>query len=79
MRFRTRRKPWTRDWKIALDVLAAYCTLQFYALIHIFFKFHKDTTQWQQWQLFLPALGVLVLLTGLLLVGMFFSQSVKKR
>ena len=41
-----------------VDVLAAYCTLQYYALIHIFARPARDTTVWDSCRLFLKGLGI---------------------
>jgi hypothetical protein len=36
LRRKRKRKPWTRGPRIALDVLAAYATIQYFCLIHLF-------------------------------------------
>ncbi len=55
---KSRRKPWTLDARIILDVVAAYCTLQFFALLHIFMKDCRGGTQGDAWRLFLKAFGI---------------------
>jgi hypothetical protein len=55
---KSRRRPWTMDVRILLDVLAAYCTLQFFALIHIFAKPCGSAPAWNDWRLFLRAFGI---------------------
>lgn len=52
------RKPWTLDRWLITDVLATYCTLQFFALIHIFARPVTDSTVWDLWRLFLKAFGI---------------------
>ena len=58
MKWKRRRKPWTRDRRILCDVVAAYCTLQFFALIHIFARPVADSTVWDLFRLFLIGFGV---------------------
>lgn len=53
-----RRRPWTWDRWIWTDVLAAYATLQFYALIHIFARPHRDSTTGDLFRLFLKGFGI---------------------
>lgn len=52
------RKPWTLDRHIWKDVVAAYITLQFYGMIHVFFYRATDGSVWQHVQVFLIGLGV---------------------
>lgn len=52
------RKPWTWGPRIGLDVLAVYCTLQFFSLIHIFARPSADSTLWDHTRLFLIGLGI---------------------
>jgi hypothetical protein len=56
-RKRTRR-PWTLDRRIVTDVVAAYCTVQFYALIHIFIVSRGGADNWELFRLFMTAFGV---------------------
>ena len=53
-----RRRPWTRDRWILTDVAAAYCTLQYYALIHVFARPDRDSTVWDLFRLFLKGFGI---------------------
>ena len=53
-----RRKPWTRDRWFWTDVVAAYCTLQFFALIHIFTRPTRDSTTWDLFRLFAKGFGI---------------------
>lgn len=55
---RLRRKPWTMDKWLPLDVLAAYGTLQFYGLIHVFFYRHDGGSTWNDTRLFLIGFGI---------------------
>ncbi len=52
------RKPWTRDRWIAGDILAAYCTLQFFGLIHIFMRPASGGTVGDLFRLFLIGFGI---------------------
>jgi hypothetical protein len=52
------RKPWTRDARLPLDVLAVYGTLQFYALIHVFARPCAGGSLGDYARLFLIGLGV---------------------
>lgn len=58
MRKKTHRKPWTWDIRIAADVLAAYLTLQFFALIELFTKTCSTGTVWDHFTLFLRAFHI---------------------
>ncbi|OIO56188.1 MAG: hypothetical protein COX57_06450 [Alphaproteobacteria bacterium CG_4_10_14_0_2_um_filter_63_37] len=58
LKFKRRRKPWSRDVWLVTDVLAAYATVQFFALIHIFNRVAGGSTLWDQTQLFLLAFGI---------------------
>jgi len=53
----TRRK-WSPGPRLIGDVLAAYCTWQFYALIHIFNRPVPGSTVWDHFRLFLRAFGL---------------------
>ncbi len=53
-----RRRPWTWGPRIILDVLAVYCTLQFFSLIHVFARPSSDSTLWDHTRLFLIGLGI---------------------
>ncbi len=57
-RRKRKRKPWTRGPRIIGDVIAAYCTLQFYAIIHIFLRFTEESTIWDHFRLFLIGFGI---------------------
>ena len=52
-----RRKPWTLGPRLVGDVLAAYCTLQFYGLITLFARPAPQSTPWTLLKLFLVAFG----------------------
>jgi hypothetical protein len=52
------RKPWTLDRRLPLDILAAYVTIQFYGLIHIFFYRQDGNTMWDDMRLFLVGFGI---------------------
>jgi hypothetical protein len=52
------RRPWTRDRWIAGDVLAAYCTLQFFGLIHIFMRPASGGSTADLFRLFLIGFGI---------------------
>ena len=54
---RTRRL-WTPGWRIGLDVLAAYCTIQYFCIIHIFARPHPDGTLGDLVRLFLIGFGI---------------------
>lgn len=58
LRKKSKRKPWTRDWKIILDFIAMYLTIQFFSLIHVFARPTSDGSIWQYTQLFLIGLGI---------------------
>ncbi|MHC4092386.1 MAG: hypothetical protein ACYSVY_19295 [Planctomycetota bacterium] len=55
-----RRKPWSFDRRILLDVLAAYVTAQFYAMIHVFYysMYFEAGSVWDYWVIFLRGLGL---------------------
>jgi hypothetical protein len=53
-----RRRPWTRGPRVALDVLAVYCTVQFYAMIHIFMFPTENSTIGDLFRLFLRGFGI---------------------
>ncbi|QPJ65165.1 MAG: hypothetical protein G3M78_07085 [Candidatus Nitrohelix vancouverensis] len=55
---RDSRKPWTFDRRIVLDAFAAYVTLQFYALIHVFYHYCQEGTTAQHFKLFLIGFGI---------------------
>jgi hypothetical protein len=46
------------DKWLPLDVLAAYGTLQFYGLIHVFFYRHYGGSTWNDTRLFLIGFGI---------------------
>ncbi|MCY0991210.1 hypothetical protein OV203_28955 [Nannocystis sp. ILAH1] len=52
------RKPWTRDRRIVLDVLCAYLTFQFFALIHVFIRPQEGGSLWAYTRLFLRGFGI---------------------
>jgi hypothetical protein len=54
---KTARKPWTFDKHIGWDVLSAYVTLQYFALIHIFIYTPPEATLSDNFRLFLTGLG----------------------
>ena len=54
---KTTRKPWSPDKYIGLDILSAYITLQYYALIHIFVYTYEDATLADNVRLFMIGLG----------------------
>ena len=59
MRRRKRtRKPWTFDRWFAVDVLAAYITIQYFALIHIFARPTEASTLGDMFVLFMLGLGI---------------------
>ncbi len=59
-RYRSGRKPWTRGPAIAGDLVCAYLTIQFYALIHVFSLIPSNTspTAWDLTKLFLVGFGI---------------------
>ncbi len=58
LRRRSRRKPWTRDRWFVADLVAAYVTLQYFALIHIFARPAPGSTVEDLFRLFLKGLGI---------------------
>ena len=52
------RRPWTPDKYIGWDVLSAYVTLQYFALIHIFVYTAPEATLADSFRLFLTGLGI---------------------
>ena len=58
IRKRRRRKPWTLDRWFVTDLIAMYCTIQFFALIHIFSRPSPDGTVWDLFRLFLKGFGI---------------------
>ncbi len=54
---KTARKPWTFDKHIGWDVLSAYVTLQYFALIHIFIYTPPEAKLSDNFQLFFTGLG----------------------
>jgi hypothetical protein len=52
------RWPWTRDRWLPVDVLCAYLTFQFFALIHIFARPRPDMSLWELAKLFLQGFGI---------------------
>ncbi len=57
-RRKRRRKPWTFDRWIAVDILAAYVTIQYFALIHVFARPTEASTLEDMFVLFMLGLGV---------------------
>ena len=55
---RKRRRPWSRDLWLPKDVLAAWLTLQYFALIHIFARPVPGSSLWDLFRLFVRAFGV---------------------
>ncbi len=55
---RKRRKPWSRDLWMIKDVFAAYLTLQYFALIHIFARPVPGSSFSDLFRLFMRAFGV---------------------
>jgi hypothetical protein len=55
---RLRRKPWTWGWRIGLDVAAAYVTIQFYSLLHIFLFPVAGAGFWDHVAVFLKGVGI---------------------
>jgi len=59
MRRRKRqRKPWTLDRWFAVDLLAAYITIQYFALIHIFARPTQESSLADMFVLFMLGLGI---------------------
>jgi hypothetical protein len=58
LKHKRKRKPWTKDRWIMTDLLAAYATLQFFALIHVFNRSAGGSTVIDQAKLFLIAFGI---------------------
>lgn len=58
MRRKSARKPWSWDRWIVGDIIAAYATLQFFALIHVFARPVSGSTVWDLFRLFFSAFGV---------------------
>lgn len=54
------RRPWTRDRRIVLDVLCAYLTFQFFALIHVFIRPQDGGTLGDYVRLFLRGFGIVL-------------------
>lgn len=57
---RSARKPWTWGWRIGVDVVCAYATFQYFALIEIFFFVYKTPGRGlhDYWALFARAFGI---------------------
>jgi hypothetical protein len=55
---KTSRKPWTPDKYFFCDILSAYATLQFYALIHIFVYTDDNATVTDSFLLLLSGFGI---------------------
>ena len=55
---KTKRKPWTKDKRFALDILCAYATFQAYSLIHIFARPVENGTFYDYIRIFLFAFGI---------------------
>ncbi len=58
LRRRSRRKPWTRDRWFVVDLVAAYVTLQYFALIHIFARPAPGATTEDLFRLFFRGFGI---------------------
>ncbi len=58
LRFKRKRKPWSLDRFFFLDLLAAYCTVQFYALIIIFARPTEHSSVGDLAALFLLGFGI---------------------
>ena len=58
MKRRRRRKPWTLDRWLVTDVLAAYLTIQYFGLIHIFARPAQGSSVWDLTRLFLKGFGI---------------------
>ena len=54
---KTSRRPWTPDKYIGWDVLSAYVTLQYFALIHVFFYTTPEASLSDNFRLFLTGFG----------------------
>ncbi len=52
------RKPWTPGLGIIGDVVAAYCTLQFFTMLRIFRRPTTGSTAWDLFELFLRGFGI---------------------
>lgn len=57
---KTQRKPWTFDRRFPLDMVAAYLTIQFYSLIHVFITPCSGGGLGDYARLFLIGLGITV-------------------
>ena len=57
-RRKRRRKPWTLDRWFALDMLSAYVTIQYFALIHIFARPSETSSLEDMFVLFMLGLGI---------------------
>lgn len=55
---KTSRKPWMLDKNIGWDVLSAYVTLQYFAMIHIFVYTAPEATLADSFRLFLIGIGI---------------------
>ena len=52
------RRPWTLDRWLPRDVVCAYLTMQYFALIHIFIRPQANSTLVDHVQLFLIGFGI---------------------
>jgi len=52
------RRPWTRDRRFCLDLVCAYLTLQYFALIHVFIRPQPGGNLQDYAELVLIGLGV---------------------
>ncbi len=52
------RRPWTWDRRFPLDILSAYLTFQFFALIHVFIRPQEGGSLWSYTRLFLRGFGI---------------------
>ena len=58
LKFKRKRKPWSRDRFFFLDLLATYCTVQFYALIIVFARPTDHSSVSDLAELFLLGFGI---------------------
>jgi hypothetical protein len=58
LKFKRRRRPWTPGPRLVTDVLAAYATLQFFSVIHVFLRPAAGSGTWDLLRLFLRAFGL---------------------
>ena len=58
MKRKRRRKPWTPDRWLVTDVVAAYATIQYFALIHIYARPAGGSSAWDLTRLLLRGFGI---------------------